>query len=193
MAFFTVDQVRAAALDLRTRTRKSDNELLREARDTAREQFDLFLSHSSRDKTLVLGAKALLERRGLSVYIDWIDDGDLDRAVVDRARAELLRRRMGQCDWLFYAHTPNAALSRWCPWELGYFDGLHRPERRVLVLPILEAGQSYKGQEYLALYDTVDPQAWTKPPSDRRRPVGSEEARFLAERLGMMRRPGTFL
>lgn len=193
MAFFTIDQARAAAQDLRFQTKKSDGELLREARDTSRDQFDLFLSHSSRDKTLVLGAKVLLERKGLSVYVDWIDDGDLDRAAVDRTRAELLRRRMGQCDWLFYAHTPNAALSRWCPWELGYFDGLRRPERRVLILPILQTGQSYKGQEYLSLYDTVDPQTWTKPPADRRRSADTSDVRFLAERLGMMRRPATFL
>lgn len=194
MAFYTFEQVRAAAQDVRRRTQKTDQQLLREARDTAKDSFDIFLSHSSRDKELVIGAKKLIEDRGYTVYVDWIDDAELDRAAVDRERADHLRRRMRQCESLFYAHTPNAALSRWCPWELGFFDGLRQPERRVFVFPILRAGEPYKGQEYLALYDTVDLANWTRPTPHRRpAPLDPLVERLAADRLGLLRRPGVIL
>tara|TARA_B100000446_G_C10520900_1_gene330315 strand:- start:339 stop:581 length:243 start_codon:yes stop_codon:yes gene_type:complete len=41
------------------------------------------------------------------------------------------------------------------PWELGYFDGLSKGA--VAVLPLVDyASESYRGQEYLGLYPTVD-------------------------------------
>lgn len=194
MAFFTVDQARAAARSLRQRTHKSDREILREAAATPRNSFDIFLSHSSRDQELVLGAKKLIEDRGYAVYVDWIDDADLDRAGVNRERADHLRKRMAQCECLFYADTPNASQSRWCPWELGYFDGLRQPERRVFVLPILASGDRYRGREYLALYDTVDPGTWTLPSRQRpRTAVDPLQERLLRDTLGLLSRPGTFL
>lgn len=193
MAFFTVDQARYAAQELRRATRKSDVELLREAKSTARESFDIFLSHSSRDKELVIGAKKLIEDKGHTVYVDWIEDADLDRGAVDRQRANHLRHRMKQCGALFYAHTPNAALSKWCPWELGFFDALRQPERRVFVMPILGRGETYKGQEYLALYDTVDLDGWIRPARTQKIAVDTHNARLLADSLGLLRRPGMFL
>jgi hypothetical protein len=130
--------------------------LLREARDSPITSFDIFLSHSSIDKILVLGAKKLLEDKGLTVYVDWIDDPQLSRANVTRATADQIRRRMRQCKSMFYLHTQNAVLSKWCPWELGYFDAFTHPSRRVYVFPLVEQGQSFKGQEYLELYDAME-------------------------------------
>ena len=69
-----------------------------------------------------------------------------------------------QCDALFYAHTPNASLSRWCPWELGYFDALNAPDERVFVMAIVEDRETFKGQEYLDLYPTVDPSSYKPSP-----------------------------
>ncbi|ASV85984.1 hypothetical protein CES85_2262 [Ochrobactrum quorumnocens] len=37
-----------------------------------RDEFDIFLSHSIKDASLILGIKRLLEEAGKSVYIDWI-------------------------------------------------------------------------------------------------------------------------
>lgn len=40
-------------------------------------------------------------------------------------------------------------------WELGYFDGLSNGT--VAVLPLVDcSSESYRGQEYLGLYPTVD-------------------------------------
>ena len=190
MAFFTEAQARSAAQRAKQRTRKSDLQILTEARDTSRDRFDIFLSHSRMDKELVVGAKQLIEEAGYSVYVDWINDGEIDREAVDRERADLLRRRMGQCASLFYAHSPNAALSRWCPWELGYFDALKTPQSAVFILPILGEGESYEGQEYLLLYDTVDLASWrpARPPATRTRADPLVE-QLLRDRLGFRRGP----
>ena len=60
-------------------------ELTKVAKSAGR--FDVFLSHSVRDAALSLGLKKVLEADGLSVYVDWIEDADLDRTNVSAATA----------------------------------------------------------------------------------------------------------
>jgi hypothetical protein len=59
---------------------------------------------------------------------------------------------------LVYVHSENASLSKWCPWELGYFDGLRGGN--VFIMPVV-AGQrhTFDGQEYLGLYPYLEPAA----------------------------------
>lgn len=174
----TVKDVRAAAAIYRERTRKSDHVILAEAAASDQSKFDIFLSHSFQDRELVVGTKRLIEEAGFTVYVDWIDDAELDRSKVDRDRADHLRLRMQQCDTLFYAHTPNAALSKWCPWELGYFDALKAPDRQVFVLPVVD-GERYEGQEYLSLYDVVELASYRHQPRRVREQVAFERERLL--------------
>jgi hypothetical protein len=156
MAYVTEAEVRLAAARATQPTYKSAATLLRESRDTVRTTFDVFLSHSYVDQELVLGAKQLLEEKGLTVYVDWINDPLLDRREVTRATAEKIRGRMRQCRTLLYLHSVNATRSKWCPWELGYFDAFSHPGRRVFIFPVTGSDRSYTTQEYLNLYDTVD-------------------------------------
>ena len=64
MAHLNLEEVRAAAREQQASTGKSAADLLRAARDTARDSFDVFLSHSSMDRELILGAnlEGLLDR-----------------------------------------------------------------------------------------------------------------------------------
>lgn len=117
--------------------------------------FDVFLSHSFRDAVLILGLKRLLEADGLSVYVDWIADPELDRTKVNPSTAARLRERMKRCRSLVYATSQNASSSRWMPWELGFFDGVHGPDR-VAICPIARGAGSYTGEEYLGLYKTLE-------------------------------------
>ena len=116
------------------------------------EEYEIFLSHSSLDKSLVLALVHLFNEAGYSVYVDWIEDKQLDRSKVDPNTASTLRKRMQSSKGLAYIATQNTTNSRWCPWELGYFDGLKNG--RCCVLPIVDAG--FKGQEYLGLYPYLD-------------------------------------
>lgn len=110
----------------------------------------MFLSHSIKDSDLVLGVKGILEDLGHSVYVDWIEDPQLDRTKVSAKTAEKLRQRMSTCLSLLYLTTQNAEESKWMPWECGYYDGF---KGKVAILPVKENSTNvFLGQEYLGLY-----------------------------------------
>lgn len=114
--------------------------------------FDIFLSHNYLDAKEIAGLKLDLEAMGYSVYVDWLEDPQLDRTKVTKETAEALCRRMDQCKALFYASTENATTSKWMPWELGY---VHGSTEKVAIVPILQfdpGTDDYRGQEYLGIY-----------------------------------------
>lgn len=156
MGLVTIGQTLLAADRALSGTYRDAQRILKDAAQTSRTSFDVFLSHSKMDEKYVLGAKQILEEKGFTVYVDWIDDPQLDRSYVNKKTADYLRMRMKQCKLMFYLHTPNASLSKWCPWELGFFDGHSGSAERTFVFPIVFTGESFKGQEYLELYPIVD-------------------------------------
>lgn len=81
--------------------------------------YDIFLSHSYLDKIQVLALIKLFNEHHFSVYVDWIEDKQLNRNNVDTKTADLLRERMKQSKCLSYLTTKNITNSKWCPWELG--------------------------------------------------------------------------
>ncbi len=117
--------------------------------------YDVFLSHSSHDKELVLGVKNRLEGARCTVYVDWIEDRDLDRTAVTPENADRLRRRMRNCRSLVYLATDRSLLSKWSMWEIGNFDGMARP---IGILPVLEDrdNNEFEGVEFLGLYPTIE-------------------------------------
>src|SRR5471032_1856330 len=97
--FYTKADARNAAATAKQAYRrygKASFQILREeANATASyEKFDIFLSHASKDADLILGVKAILENLGYKVYVDWIEDSQLDRTRVTPDTADLLRVRM---------------------------------------------------------------------------------------------------
>ncbi|RYM35729.1 toll/interleukin-1 receptor domain-containing protein [Brumimicrobium glaciale] len=149
------------------------NESKTEQRRFSEKIYDIFLSHSSDDSRLVAGLKLELEDMGYSVYVDWIEDPELDRTRVTKVNANYLRERMKQCKTLLYAFSKNASESTWMPWELGYFDGIRG---FVAVVPIAETNTStFNGNEYLKIYPYIDkhglnftnkPHIWVNESSD---------------------------
>lgn len=170
MAFFTKADARSAAK--RAMKSRSLGEMITESMESSKHatRFDIFLSHSINDAELVLGVKVLLEEMGKKVYVDWVDDPELDRSQVTKHTAERLRGRMKQSDSLLYIATESASSSKWMPWELGYFDG-HKPGN-VAILPVLDSeDQKFEGQEYLGLYPVVDKDGITSPRRPTRDPL----------------------
>ncbi|MBP5517645.1 MAG: toll/interleukin-1 receptor domain-containing protein [Bacteroidales bacterium] len=160
MALFTEQQIRNRfEREKRLRNSRgyryfSATEALNEGRiaESAR-LYDIFLSHSSKDKELIAGLKMILEDLGFSVYVDWSDDA-LNPNDVTPETAKILRERMKQCKSLVYAFSENASNSKWMPWELGYFDALKNS--RVAVLPISQTAKyAYKGSEFVGVYYVV--------------------------------------
>lgn len=131
--------------------------LAKAAAESSGGTFDVFLSHSSEDAILIRGLRDELTDAGLRVYVDWINDPQLDRANVTSATAATLRKRMDTCRCLLYATSKNARGSVWMPWELGYMDA--RTNARVAIVPIVEGHQAndeFVGVEYLGLYPYFD-------------------------------------
>lgn len=90
---------------------------------------------------------------GFSVYVDWINDPQIDRSKVTKSNAEMLKDRMQKSAALVYAFSQKASESRWMPWELGYFDGI---KGMVAILPISNsADNSFQGEEYLGIYPYI--------------------------------------
>ncbi|PSU01299.1 TIR domain-containing protein [Photobacterium iliopiscarium] len=156
MALFNETSIRDRAKQERLRATniyKSNNRILSDSASTFNKYktYDIFLSHSSKDAELILGVKVTLEDMGYSVYVDWVEDSQLDRESVNETTAELLRERMDASKSLFYVTTENSESSKWMPWECGYFDGI---KEKVAILPIKKYSydNDYNGQEYLGLY-----------------------------------------
>ena len=122
---------------------------------STRDRYDVFLSHRKLDAREVLALKEMVESQGLSVYVDWVENPELDRANVTPATAAHLRSVMDRCGSLLYAISVNSGESKWMPWELGYSDARHG---KVAIVPISEAeliSDSYQGQEFLGLYPYI--------------------------------------
>lgn len=131
--------------------------LAKAAADASAGSFDVFLSHSSEDAILIRALRDELVDAGLKVYVDWIDDPQLDRTNVTSATAAKLRKRMDSCRCLLYATSDNTGRSVWMPWELGYMDA--KTDARVAIVPIVEENESlneFTGVEYLGLYPYLD-------------------------------------
>ena len=95
MRYFTLQDIRKAA-GVESSSFRSARTILKEAAQDFRnyKTYDIFLSHSFSDAELVLGAKKTLEREGYSVYVDWIEDAQLDRSNVTKETAQHIKDRM---------------------------------------------------------------------------------------------------
>lgn len=115
--------------------------------------FDIFISYNINDKDIIKGVYNELTEMNFKVYVDFIVDRDLDRSDVTLETAQIIRTRLMKSKSLIYAQSPNAAMSRWMPWELGVIDG---HTKRCAILPILENSyDTYSKQEYLKLYPVI--------------------------------------
>jgi hypothetical protein len=154
MSTFKISDVRAVGRAATT-MQKTASVVLKEAvrAQTTTKTYDIFLSHAFSDAELILGVKVKLEGYGYSVYVDWLEDPQLDRSAVNPGTAETLRKRMACCRSLFYSTTEASSNSKWMPWECGYVDG---KRGRSAILPLTDTGTAaFKGQEYLGIYPYI--------------------------------------
>lgn len=118
-----------------------------------RSEDDVFISYSWKDRTYAHKIVQLLEKSGYTVYIDY-NDYRLDRDNVSKATAQCLISQMKKCKGLFHLYSPNASVSKWCPWEVGVFSGIKN--FKCANLPLLDnSTDDFKKQEYLDIYPYV--------------------------------------
>ena len=157
MAYLRISEARAAGQAARSYVSKTASQILTEdsRRFSPANRYDVFLFHSYQDADAIHGVRSIIESLNLTVYVDWIDDGGLDRGSVSAKTAQVLRERMKTSSCLVYVHSSNAAHSVWMPWELGYFDAF-KPNH-VWILPLVsQFDAEFQGQEYLGLYPPLE-------------------------------------
>lgn len=113
-----------------------------------------FLSHSSKDQELVVGAVRLLTGHGATVYIDKKDPALPPYTSKDTAIG--LKKRIQQSRKFVLLASKNSKDSRWVPWELGIADQA-KGLSKVAILPTVESQSdvTWSNWEYLGLYDRV--------------------------------------
>lgn len=115
-----------------------------------------FLCHSHQDREMALGLQQWLKEQGMDLYIDW-QDASMPEQPNATTAARIRTVIRGANVFLFLA-TNNSMTSRWCPWELGFADGVKRNEQ-IAVISTRDASGNYYGNEYLQLYRRIDQSA----------------------------------
>ena len=113
-----------------------------------------FLSHSSKDDDLVVGAIRVLEGHGAVAYIDEIDPAM--PPYTSEETAALLKSRIRQTRRFVLLASNNSKDSRWVPWELGVADG-YKGLDGIALFPASEKSEenSWASWEYLGLYRRI--------------------------------------
>ncbi len=73
----------------------------------------------------------------------------------NRETASKIQQKIQEADYFFFLATPNSVKSRWCPWEIGYADGVKKYES-IFIIPTQDKYGTYYGNEYLELYQMID-------------------------------------
>lgn len=119
----------------------------------ARGEQTAFLSHSHTDAALAKRIQSFLKDQGWHVYIDWEDAAMPNKP--SKETASNIKARIKRFDWFLFLATQNSMASRWCPWEIGFADGI-KPHERIIVLPTKDRVGTTHGNEYLDLYRHLD-------------------------------------
>lgn len=113
-----------------------------------------FLSHSSKDQDLVVGAARILKGHGAMVYTDEVDPEMPPYTTM--ATANLLKQRIRQAKRFVLLASSNSKESRWVPWELGVADG-YKGLDHIALFPAAENAheRAWTSWEYLGLYRRI--------------------------------------
>jgi hypothetical protein len=113
----------------------------------------IFICHSHDDQRYVEGLIAYLQDAGMDPYVDWQDTSM--PSTPNSTTAAKIKKRIERADLFMFLATPNSVKSRWCPWEIGYADGVKDLDQIFVVRTRDNSGSSY-GNEYLGLYRRID-------------------------------------
>ncbi|MCC6448436.1 MAG: toll/interleukin-1 receptor domain-containing protein [Chitinophagaceae bacterium] len=112
----------------------------------------IFLSYRRKDLEYVQEIVGFLIMQGINVYIDYLDE--LLPNPPDYTTADILRRRIQNCQKFILLATPNSNESHWMPWELGLGDGFIGYEN-TLILPLLNYESTWDEREYYKTYGFI--------------------------------------
>lgn len=132
----------------------NESDTLKKSASSISEGVSTFLSHSTKDEDLVVGAIRVLKGHGAFVYTDKIDPA-MPPYTSDET-ASLLKQRIKQSKKFVLLASDNSKESRWVPWELGVADG-YKGIGQIALFPASENSQekAWASWEYLGLYRKI--------------------------------------
>lgn len=122
-------------------------------------QTTVFLSHKHKDiedLVEVRGVIGVLQGLGVKVYIDSMDNKMPEQTSGETALR--IKEVIKFCNKFILLATNKAIESYWCNWELGIGDVHKFIQKNIAILPVKEKGtydSSYKGNEYLQIYQSI--------------------------------------
>jgi len=148
--YITKDELRRFAANLSL----NEQTTLRKSASSRSLEGSTFLSHSSKDEDLVVGATRVLEGHGAKVYIDEIDPEM--PPYTSESTASLLKSRIRQTKRFVLLASKNSKESKWVPWELGIADG-YKSLAQIALFPASDRSdeQAWASWEYLGLYRRI--------------------------------------
>ncbi len=116
--------------------------------------FDVFLSHSYGRQAELLEVKESLNRQGLVVYIDWINDAEmLAREKQNSDTCKVLLERLRQSSSLLFIQTEPSVTSKYCSKEIEFFKKLNRPMYILEAEAVVGCSQIYDDMTVLKKID----------------------------------------
>lgn len=95
--------------------------------------YNLFISHSSKDKNFVQKIVEVANINGMNCYVDWTADNEfLKRSMVSEYTKEVLKARMKQSKCLLYISSSESRKSEWVSFELDYYENILR--RKIFMM-----------------------------------------------------------
>lgn len=116
-----------------------------------KKQYDVFISHSSKDSNLVKRIIAALNKHKLNCYCDWTSDNDfLRRELAGDFTKEVLKKRMSQSKYFLLINTKNSLESEWVKFERNYYSYINS---KSMFYIDMGGGNIDKLQKLIYIYD----------------------------------------
>jgi len=113
----------------------------------------IFLSHKHDERDALDAAISFLKNFGVSVYVDWLDEG-MPKSTSGKTAKRIKDKIVENNKFIFLA-TEAAINSKWCNWELGFGDS-HKYIEMIAIFPVREDYGNFSGSEYLDIYPRIE-------------------------------------
>ena len=140
-------------LEFRNQNRYATENLRYFSQESKSGKITVFLSHKHDEQNELDSAISFLKEHGVSVYVDWQDEGMPKHT--SGITALKIKNKIKENNKFIFLATEGAINSKWCNWELGYGDYC-KYIRDIAIFPIKDDYSNFSGSEYLEIYPRIE-------------------------------------